>query len=102
MRIVSEIGDELISSDHIALYELIKNTYDAQASCVRVSVQTPVGLAELEAAQSLHDTQGGSHCPSGRVGNFRARIDIALLKPGSRGRSVWSPDSADGRAEVPT
>jgi len=49
-RIVSEIGDELISSDDIALYELIKNAYDAQASYVRVSVQTPVGLAELEAA----------------------------------------------------
>ena len=49
-RIVSEIGDELISSDDIALYELIKNAYDAQASFVRVSIKTPVGLAELEAA----------------------------------------------------
>lgn len=49
-RIVSEIGDELISSDEIALYELIKNAYDAQASFVRISIDTPIGIAEVSAA----------------------------------------------------
>lgn len=47
-RIVSEIGDELISSDGIALYELIKNAWDANAKSVRIRMRTPAAWAEVE------------------------------------------------------
>lgn len=52
-RIVSEIGDELISSDAIALYELIKNSFDADATYVRVDLRTPMAAAEVEDALEL-------------------------------------------------
>jgi hypothetical protein len=52
-RIVSEIGDELISSDDIAIYELIKNAYDAQATYARISLEVPGGVAETDAALAM-------------------------------------------------
>jgi signal transduction histidine kinase len=47
-RIISEIGDELISSDAIALYELIKNAYDAGSSSALVEISTPLVPKEIE------------------------------------------------------
>jgi len=46
-RLIAEIGDELISADEIALYELIKNAFDAGSPWVRVDVATPVAPAEV-------------------------------------------------------
>ncbi len=46
-RLIAEIGDELISADEIALYELIKNAFDAGSPWVRVDVTTPVSAAEV-------------------------------------------------------
>jgi signal transduction histidine kinase len=46
-RLIAEIGDELISADEIALYELIKNAFDAGSPWVRVDVVTPVAPAEV-------------------------------------------------------
>jgi hypothetical protein len=47
-RIISEIGDELISSDAMALYELIKNAYDAGSSSALIEVYTPLVPKEIE------------------------------------------------------
>jgi signal transduction histidine kinase len=47
-RIISEIGDELISSDSIALYELIKNAYDADSSSALIEVSTPLVPQDIE------------------------------------------------------
>lgn len=47
-RIVSEIGDELISSDAIALYELIKNAYDAGSEYALIEVTTPCLLITID------------------------------------------------------
>jgi signal transduction histidine kinase len=47
-RIISEIGDELISSDAIALYELIKNAYDAGSTSALIEVSTPLVPKEIE------------------------------------------------------
>jgi hypothetical protein len=46
-RLIAEIGDELISADEIALYELIKNAFDAGSPWVRVEVTTPVAASEI-------------------------------------------------------
>ncbi|HEV8699218.1 MAG TPA: ATP-binding protein [Candidatus Limnocylindrales bacterium] len=51
-RLIAEIGDELISADEIALYELIKNAFDAGSPWVRVDVSTPVAAAEVESVIS--------------------------------------------------
>jgi signal transduction histidine kinase len=47
-RLIAEIGDELISADEIALYELIKNAFDAGSPWVRVEVTTPAAVSEIE------------------------------------------------------
>jgi len=38
-RLLLQLGDQLIRSESIALLELIKNSYDAYASTVRVSMK---------------------------------------------------------------
>lgn len=50
-RVLLELGAELISSDAVALYELIKNGVDAGSKTVRVSIQVvlqPSALREFE------------------------------------------------------
>jgi signal transduction histidine kinase len=46
-RLIAEIGDELISADEIALYELVKNAFDAGSPWVRLDVTTPAAPAEV-------------------------------------------------------
>lgn len=38
-RIIRTIGDQLISGPEAALIELVKNAYDADASCVRITIE---------------------------------------------------------------
>jgi signal transduction histidine kinase len=52
-RIISEIGDELISSDAIALYELIKNAYDAGSEYALIEVMTPALVITIDETLKL-------------------------------------------------
>jgi signal transduction histidine kinase len=45
-RILRTIGDELISSETVAVIELVKNAYDADATRVLVSYQAPLELGK--------------------------------------------------------
>jgi len=56
-RTILELGAELISSDSIALYELIKNSYDAGSKRATIEIHTVLKFSELR--------------------NFRKRIDAA-------------------------
>ena len=40
-RIIQTFGEELISSDYVAIVELIKNSYDADASRVKIAIEIP-------------------------------------------------------------
>lgn len=43
-HILSLLGDELIGSDNLAIFELVKNSYDADASHVKIifdNINTP-------------------------------------------------------------
>ncbi|MER5469821.1 ATP-binding protein [Streptomyces sp. NPDC002685] len=42
-RLMSTIGEELISNERVALTELVKNAYDADASLVLIRLRTPRG-----------------------------------------------------------
>lgn len=52
-RVLLELGAELISSDPIALYELVKNSLDATASRVEVRVTVVLGRTEYLRVRSL-------------------------------------------------
>lgn len=50
-RIVSQLGAELISSDDIAVYELVKNGFDAQSEHVEVNVTYRASIALVRKLQ---------------------------------------------------
>ena len=55
-RTILELGSELISSDAIALYELIKNSVDAGSNWISIRVQIVLGHSHyLEALEALDD-----------------------------------------------
>ncbi len=49
-RTILELGKELISSDEVALYELIKNSVDAQSPTVRIVARVVLGRAGFQQA----------------------------------------------------
>ena len=58
-RIILELGAELISSDAVALYELLKNSIDAGSSSVAVKIQVVLKKSHfLDATQAIaaHDS----------------------------------------------
>ena len=53
-RMILELGAELISSDAIALYELLKNSIDAGSSSVALKIQVVLQQSHfLEATQAI-------------------------------------------------
>ena len=52
-----ELGKELISSDEVALYELIKNAVDAGSPKVEIDVRSRLAYTDYrEAIRQLHET----------------------------------------------
>ena len=90
-RIVSEIGDELISADDIAIYELIKNAFDAQSNVVRVSVETPISAAELRDLFDGSRPEGSLRAPVVQlVGDEAvARLLMSLDRSTPEGRQAF-------------
>lgn len=58
-RLIRAIGDQLISSETVAVLELVKNAYDADARCVLVRFVPPVTLGAGK-VQIIDDGQGMS------------------------------------------
>jgi signal transduction histidine kinase len=52
-RAVLELGSELISSDEIALYELVKNAFDAGSPDVSIRFHVPLPRTEFESLATL-------------------------------------------------
>lgn len=52
-RIVRTFGEELISNDHVAIVELVKNSYDADAHNVEIKFEPP--LSEGEGSVTITD-----------------------------------------------
>ena len=56
-RVLLELGKELISSDEVALYELIKNAVDAGSRKVEINVCSRLAYTDYrEAVRQLHET----------------------------------------------
>lgn len=52
-RVLEHLGAELISSDDIALYELIKNGFDAKSARVRIDLRYQVSASHAHALEQL-------------------------------------------------
>ena len=73
-RTLLELGRELISTDEVALYELIKNALDAGSPRVEIDVQSRLEYTDYrEAVRQLHETE-------------RALSEVTAFL---RGKMVW-------------
>lgn len=85
-RTILELGAELISSDGIALYELIKNAIDAASRTVRIEVNAPVLNSQFtELFAALQDAGPSRKSILARFDEVKrqpkmARIDSTLFK----------------------
>lgn len=52
-RVVSQLGAELISSDEVAIYELVKNGFDAGSSIVEVNINHRLDISVIRRIQEL-------------------------------------------------
>ncbi len=87
-RVILELGAELIGSDAIALYELIKNSVDAESDWVSINVQVVLtrshylecmeSLDEREAADTIRDALFSNLDPTAPRAARRAFRDIIL------------------------
>ena len=50
-RVIAQLGAELISSDDIAVYELIKNAFDAGSKRVKLEIRYLAGVADIARVQ---------------------------------------------------
>src|SRR5947208_3489715 len=51
-RVIAQLGAELISSDDIAVYELIKNAFDAGSQRVKLEIRYLVGVGDIARVQA--------------------------------------------------
>ncbi len=60
LRIIFELGEQLISKDEVALAELVKNSYDADAEEVKVKFSSEsIIVSDNGAGMDIHDIQNG-------------------------------------------
>jgi signal transduction histidine kinase len=74
-RTILHLGSELISSDSVAFYELIKNSFDARAPRVFIDVVARIPAAgDLRKELDLLARMLGKHIPNDEVKRMRERI----------------------------
>lgn len=90
-RMILELGAELISSDSVALYELVKNSVDAESRRVSIAMQVVLKRSHfLEAIEAIDEGEDLSHVrrsifsrvESGASARARRMFRDALLEAG--------------------
>ena len=79
-RTILQLGGELISSDGIAFYELVKNAFDARSKRVEIDVEVVI---PGEPYRSVRDLL--------REKVEAARAHQAVMEPGAHGKIVLLP-----------
>lgn len=77
-RIIKTIGDELISNDVVAVIELVKNSYDADASSVRITFKGP--LTKGNGGISVFDNGSGMDLPTIKGSWMEPATNFKVLK----------------------
>ena len=78
-RVISHLGAELISSDEIAIYELVKNGFDAGSEIVDVSISYKVATSFVRDLQALVTNraadEGGENLTPEFIQDLQTRIE---------------------------
>lgn len=93
-RLIKLIGDELISDEAVAVVELVKNSYDADAKDVTVSFDTSSGIAER---LIIKDNGHGMTLDDVMHGWFEPGSIIKLKKDRSPGGRLYQGAKGVGR-----
>lgn len=75
-RTILQLGAELISSDAVAFYELIKNAFDARSPSVQIAVLRRLPYGDVEAARELLLEAQGEADVETLAGELVAHVDI--------------------------
>ncbi len=89
-RTVLQLGAELISSDAVAFYELIKNAFDARSKRVEIDVviTLPFDVYTAALSQLSPDSEIDHDTLSAIKGDVRAAVDFALPAGRERAKAV--------------
>lgn len=93
-RTILELGKELISSDEVALYELIKNSVDARSPTVRIVARIVLGRAGFQ--QAMDAMAGVGRDPkAGPVTVAEVLASIESAKPDNLAAGLFEAFLAD-------
>ncbi len=97
-RTVLQLGAELISSDAVAFYELIKNSFDARSKRVEIDVviALPSGVYTSALSRLPSDSEIDQDALSAIKGDVKAALDFAL--PDAREQAKAIDAAEDGGA----
>lgn len=76
-RTILQLGGELISSDAIAFYELIKNAVDAGSKGVHVNVQMQLSFDAIQKIRTVADES--SNLSKNKLNELKAEVSSAIL-----------------------
>jgi signal transduction histidine kinase len=82
-RTILQLGGELISSDGIAFYELIKNAVDAGSKKVHVDVQMQLPLDAIQKLRTVVEEHGT--VPKGDLKRLKTEVASTILTDAPRG-----------------
>lgn len=88
-RTILQLGAELISSDAIAFYELIKNAIDAKSPEVEIDIVSRISQQQYRALRvDLEKQKESTHVRPGQISEMKERIK-SLLVPGTNDASAY-------------
>src|SRR5687768_7126562 len=88
-RTILQLGAELISSDAIAFYELIKNAIDAKSPEVEIDIVSRISQQQYRALRGeLEKQKESTHVRPGQISEMKERIK-SLLVPGTNDASAY-------------
>jgi signal transduction histidine kinase len=90
-RLIKTIGEDLISSDVVAVMELVKNSYDADASIISIRFEGPVVAVQIDKKRSENvlTTNGSSITISDDgKGMSLATIQTAWMEPATVAKKI--------------
>ena len=111
-RVLQHLGDQLIGSPRLAVFELVKNAYDADATCVEVTIR---GIGSTSRSILIEDDGVGMSLPvvqniwlviahdhKDKKRQLRQRSELGRLPLGSKGLGRLSVHKLGNKIEMVT
>lgn len=101
-RVLLELGAELISSDAVAIYELVKNSLDASAPTVELDIQIGMQPSVFHQLKSLLESYQDTNSRTAKSEFNAAKFNQAVLDSLEGSATQWSRDQFNQHYGNPT